>query len=169
MSLLTQSAAFEPSEDSKFKNAVHATIAARRFKNGIQNNAKYSAAAARKNKLTQQMSEHATSDKSGFRDHGETEFYENTTIKDYISKIPFMTYGLEYVLESMKIEYISQMLAEFIKHINDYDDEEEILNTYFRWLKSITRGTIAEETDINSICMVMAKYAEHKGLFEYPY
>ena len=80
-----------------------------------------------------------------------------------------MTYGLMYVLELMNIEFISQMLAEFIKHVNEYENEKEVMNIYFRWLKSITKGTIAEETDINSICMVMAKYASKKGLCDYPY
>jgi hypothetical protein len=184
MSFLTKSVAFEPSEDSKFKNAVHATIAARRFQkkntpsihgqawyfDGIARDRQgYSTAAARKNELTQKMSEHATSDKTWYMDNGEDSFYEDTDIREYISKIPFMTYGLQYVLELMKIEYISQMLAEFIKHMNDYVDDKEVMNIYFRWLKSITEGTIAEETNINSICMVMAKYAEHKGLYEYPY
>lgn len=184
MSFLTKSAAFEPSENSKFKNAVHATIAARRFQkkntpsihgqawyfDGIaQNRQGYSTAAVRKNKLTQPMVEHEISDKSWYTDNGEDSFFNKTHIKEPVSHIPHMTYGLVYVLKLMNIEFISQMLAEFIKHVNEYENEKEVMNIYFRWLKLITKGTIAEETNINSICMVIAKYAEHKGLFEYPY
>lgn len=115
------------------------------------------------------MVEHEISDKSWYTDNGEDSFFNKTHIKEPVSHIPHMTYGLVYVLKLMNIEFISQMLAEFIKHVNEYENEKEVMNIYFRWLKLITKGTIAEETNINSICMVIAKYAEHKGLFEYPY
>ena len=106
MSYLTKSAPkaseFEPSEDSKFKNVVHATIAARRFQkkntpsipgqawyfDGIARNRQgYSTAAVRKNELTQPMVEHEISDKSWYTDNGEDSFYNKTHIKEHVSHI----------------------------------------------------------------------------------
>jgi len=173
---------FEPAENATMRKVVHATIAAHRLKNkprdpdmawyfnGIaQNRQGYSVAVARKNELTQPMVEHEISDKSWYTDNGEESFYNKTHIKEYVSHIPHMTYGLVYVLSLLKIDYISQMLAEFIKHINEDEDEKEVMNIYFKWLKSITKGTIAEEANVNDITNMIATYASEKGLFEYPY
>ncbi len=43
------------------------------------------------------------------------------------------------------------------------------MNIYLKWWKSITKGTIAEEANVNDTTNMIATYASEKGLFEYPY
>ena len=95
-------------------------------------------------------------------------FCDRTKLSDYVGTIPGMTYGLEYVLSLLKIHFVSQMLVEFIKNITDEEEDKEVAEIYVRWLKSIAKGTIAEETDMYKVTRAMIKYVEEKGLYSFP-
>ena len=184
MSLFVQTnrTEFAPSENAKMRKAVHAVIAANRLRkphsklpmntwymDGIKMDRRgYSEALAKKNKETLTRVEYETSDKSWSTDDGLASFCDKTRLGDYVGTIPGMTYGLMYVLSLLDIHFVSQMLAELIKNITDEEENIEVANSYFQWLKSIVKGTIGEGTNMHKVTFAMIKYAEEKGLYYFP-
>ncbi len=92
-------------------------------------------------------------------------FRENAKITDSIDIIPGMTKGLLFVLNSLDIFYVSQLLAELIKRVDDMQTDQEILQQYYNWLKSITKDTIASETNLHTITYAIGNFTADRGLF----
>tara|TARA_B110001452_G_scaffold266525_1_gene273634 strand:+ start:2554 stop:3114 length:561 start_codon:yes stop_codon:yes gene_type:complete len=174
---------FAPSENAKMRKAVHAVMAANRFQkthsqstkktwyvNGIKRDRKgYADALVNKNKLTVSPTDYKTGDKSWSIDNGLASFCDRTKLNDYVDTIPGMTYGLMYVLSLLDIHFVSQMLVEFIKNITDEDEEGgTVADMYYKWLKSVAKGTIAEETNMHTVTYAMTMYVENKGLYSWP-
>ena len=136
------------------------------YTEGIKKNrSEYSEALVVKNNFYSEPVELETSDKSWRKEKvGET-FCKSTALTDFLEVIPGMTYGLQFVLSLLNIHYVSQMLAGFIKNITPLEDDIEVPKKYTEWLKSIAKGTIAEETNMEVITFMMTKYAEEKELF----
>lgn len=85
---------------------------------------------------------------------------------DDIRLIPGMTVGLEYVLRLLNIDTIAQLLAKLLSFIDGANNTQEVLQAYFTWLRSMTTGTIASQTDMNAIVRVMGQYAIKAGVLD---
>lgn len=176
----TNTPEFAASENAKMRKTVHTVIAANRFRKplhkpsikswymaGIKQNRKsYSEALTKKNEYTLKPVEREISDVTWRTDDGLETFCNQTKLTEDIGSIPGMTYGLRYVLSLKEIHFVSQMLANFIKNIEFDEEYTEVSNSYVKWLKSIAKGTIAEETNMYKVTHSMAKYVEEKGLYK---
>ena len=87
-------------------------------------------------------------------------FMRSATILDTVDIIPGMTNGFLFVLHSLEIYNVSQMYAEFLKRIGSNLSSQETLQSYYTWLKNITKDTIASETNLHLITYAMGKFVE---------
>lgn len=91
-------------------------------------------------------------------------FFRTAKPSDDIKTIPGMTVGLDYVLRLLHIDTIAQMLAKLLSHVDGANNTQEVLKAYFTWLRSMTTGTIASQTNMHTIVSVIGQYAMQAGV-----
>ena len=81
-----------------------------------------------------------------------------------VDEIPGMTVQLQHVLAKSNIEGLSQMLAEFIKHIG-IEEDKDVSPMYKQWLRSMSQNANVTESTITDVTHSIETYAVEKGLF----
>lgn len=92
---------------------------------------------------------------------------EGLKATDDIKIIPGVGASLEEVLRENDINTIAQVLGKFLLGVDGEKDTQGVCQTFFDWLKAITKGTSASRANMHSITFSVANFASEKGLFEY--
>ena len=100
--------------------------------------------------------------------NGVENFCKNIKGVEDLESMPFMTYGLKYVLNDNGLQTIAQLVAKFIQGNDGVSMPKRVCKRFQNMLDKMTKNTIVEGSHVTkaNITKVIARYAAERGLMD---